>query len=163
MPYKQVIPVIDYKVRALCVKEYPGHKKGCPNFNKKDGCPPQVKFFDTIYDVSKPVYAIWNIFNLQEHIDKLKIKHPDWTYRQLTCCLYWQPKARKSLLSEIKAFKRLFSNLSVTTCPEGMGVNITATMLNIGEVLEWPPQGKTYQIALAGNLIKDNNINQFFE
>ncbi len=47
----EINPVIDYSVRRLCVKPYPNHKKGCPNFNKKEGCPPTADFFDKVYDL----------------------------------------------------------------------------------------------------------------
>lgn len=52
MPFQKVTPVIDYKMRALCVKPYYNHKKGCPNFNKKAGCPPGIGFFDKMNDLS---------------------------------------------------------------------------------------------------------------
>lgn len=37
---QRISPVIDYKVKSLCQTPYPGHKLGCPNFNKKSSCPP---------------------------------------------------------------------------------------------------------------------------
>lgn len=149
MPHQLVIPTIDYKMRALCTLPYYNHKKGCPNFNKKDGCPPGVGLFDKMYDMDKPVYIIWNEFDLGAHVDKLKEKYPNWSEHQLKCCLYWQPKARKSLLEEIKKFKKEFPEFSITRCPEAEGVNITETMKSIGIELQWPPETKTYQIALA--------------
>lgn len=150
MPYQIVNPTIDYSMRGLCTKPYHGHKKGCPNFNKKAGCSPKVGFFDKTYDLTKPVYVIWNEFDLGTHVANLKSKYPNWSDYQLKCCLYWQPKARKSLLEEIKRFKKEFPDYSITTCPEAEGVNITDTMKSVGIVLEWPPQTKTYQVALAG-------------
>lgn len=149
MPYQQVIPTIDYRMRSLCVKPYHNHKKGCPNFNKKDGCPPNVGFFDKMYDLTKPVYVIWNEFDLGTHVNNLKNKYPLWTEYRLKCCLYWQPSARKSLLEEIKKFKKIFSDYHISKCPEAEGVNITETMKCAGIVLEWPPETKTYQVALA--------------
>ena len=44
---KQVIPVIDYKVRALCIKPYPNHQR-LSNFGKKEGCPPKAKKFEDV-------------------------------------------------------------------------------------------------------------------
>ncbi len=149
MPYQQINPVIDPSVRALCVKPYHNHKKGCPNFNKKDGCPPHVGFFDKMNDLTKPVYAIWNEFDLQSHVNHLKSKYPNWSGYQLKCCLYWQPRARKMLLEEIKKFKQQFPDYHISKCPEAEGVNITETMKQVGIELQWPPESKTYQIALA--------------
>ena len=100
--YKSVSVTLDKKVRALCVRPYPGHSKGCPQFNKKEGCPPSAKFFEDVYDMNEPIFAIWNIFDLGTHVEKMKLKHHDWSDRQLKCCLYWQPGARKHLLEKIK-------------------------------------------------------------
>ena len=115
---------------------YYNHKKGCPNFNKKDGCPPQAQFFDKVYDLSKPVFAIWNEFDLGAHIEKMKLNNPKWSEHQLKCCLYWQPKARKELKKEIIKFLRENNEYSITACPEGMGINITETMKNKGIELQ---------------------------
>lgn len=153
MPYQQVIPVIDYSVRGLCLKPYHGHKKGCPNFNHKLGCPPNVGFFDKMYDLTQPVYLIWNEFDLKTHVDNLRAKYPNWSDYQLKCCLYWQPRARKFLLEELKKFKKEFPEYHITKCPEAEGVNLTKIMNNIGITLEWPPENKTYQIALAAKLL----------
>lgn len=152
--YKQIVPVMDYNMIALCRKPYHNHRKGCPNWAKKKGCPPHVKMFDKVYDTSKPIYAIWNVFNFGEHVARMKEKHPEWTEHQVKCCLYWQPTARKELKKQINSFIVDFPELDICYCPEGMGVNITQTMMNIGEVLEWSPETKTYQIVLAGTLLK---------
>ena len=152
MPFSEVTPVIDYAVRGLCVAPYHNHKRGCPNFSHKDGCPPGVGFFDKTYDMSQPVYAIWNEFDLKSHVDNLRSKYPGWSEYQLKCCLYWQPKARKQLLAELTSFIKSHMGYSITRCPEAEGVNITETMKTIGIVLEWPPETKTYQIAFAAKL-----------
>ena len=86
----------------LCALPYPGHPKGCPNLGKKCGCPPYASM---IFDhIQLPYYAIVNEFNLESHVDSLRIRHPTWSERQLECCLYWQPKARKQLNKLIKDF-----------------------------------------------------------
>jgi len=146
----QVEPVIDYSVRKLCAKPYPRHPKGCPNFNKRDTCPPKALYYDKVYDLTKPVYAIFNVFNFKEHVDKMKLKHPTWSDAQLKCVLYWQGSARKKLKEYIVEFIKQNKRFKVETCPEAMGVNITETMESVGIVLEWPPENLTYQVALAG-------------
>lgn len=80
----------------------------------------------------------------------MKEKHPEWSERQLKCCLYWQPGARKKLKQNIVDFLKIFNEYSVTACPEAMGVDITSTMKSAGITLEWPPEKYTYQIAMAG-------------
>jgi predicted metal-binding protein len=146
----QVVPQIDLSVRGLCTKVYPGHPKGCPNFNHKDGCPPGAPQFDDVYDLSEPIYAIVNKFDISEHRKRMRNLHPTWSLRQLDCCLYWQPKARKQLMIGIKQFLGKHSKYHFTTCPEAMGVDITKTLELVGIHLEWPPVNFTYQVTLAG-------------
>lgn len=153
----EVIPVIDRKVRGLCKKPYYNHPKGCPNFGIKIGCPPIIGLFDEEYDMTKPVYVIFNTFDLASQVNKMQTAHPEWSQRQLKCSRYWQGTARKSLRQKIALFMNNHPNYDVTTCPEAMGVNVTETMKNIGIQLEWPPVNTTYQVALAG-IKKTNNI-----
>lgn len=153
MPFIEVKPIIDLKVRGLCAKPYPLHPKGCPNFNHKMGCPPQAPKLDDFFDLSLSCYVIWNAFAIGEHVRSLKEKHPDWSERQLYCCLYWQPRARADLEAEIEKFihvSRLAGARWVTRCPEAMGLNVTATMRSIGVELEWPPKETAVQVAFAG-------------
>jgi hypothetical protein len=149
----QVKPVIDYSVRNLCFKPYPRHPKGCPNFGKRDTCPPKALYYDKVYDLTKHVYAIYNVFDFKEHVDKMKSKHPLWSENQLRCVLYWQGSARKSLKNKILEFLKENREYQVETCPEAMGVNVTETMKNVGIILEWFPENVAYQVALAGVLL----------
>ncbi len=135
--------------RGLCAREYPNHKRGCPNYNKKEGCPTDVLMFDMVYDLFEPVYAIYNMFDFGGHIERMREKHPKWSQRQLECCLYWQGSARKELRKRIAVFKAEFTEYTIIVVPEAMGVNVTETMKNIGIELEWPPRTITYQIAFA--------------
>jgi predicted metal-binding protein len=154
----QVIPVmLDIPVQRLCIKPYPGHSRGCPNFNKKKGCPPSVTEWNCKFDISKPTYAIVNQFDLQTHVERMRRWHPDWSERKLVCCLYWQQTARRELAEGIFAFKNTpkldREKYIVITCPEAYGVNVTETVKQIGIELEWPPKRYAYQVALAGELI----------
>ncbi len=152
MPWQQVEPVIDPRVRELCTRPYPGHPRGCPNHGKRATCPPQAKGIDQVLDLAGPVWAVWNCFDLAAHVARLRAKHPDWSWRQLTCCLYWQGGARKCLATEVRAFKTgsTMQDLVAVNCPEACGVNVTATMALAGVALEWPPRTITYQVALVG-------------
>ncbi len=100
----QVTPVIDHKVRGLCTKPYPNHKKGCPNFEIKKGCPPSAPYFEKYYDMEKPIYAIINRFACKPHTNKMRLAHPDWSDRQINCVLYWQGRARKYLKAHVISF-----------------------------------------------------------
>jgi hypothetical protein len=39
---------------------------------------------------------------------------------------------------------------TVSYCPEAMGVNVTATMKNLGVELEWPPKNIVRKVAIIG-------------
>lgn len=145
----KVVPVIDYSVCDLCREPYYNHPKGCPNFGNKISCPPIAPLFDVVFDISKPSFAIVNVFDLENHVYKMKKKHPNWSERQLKCVLYWQHTARKELRKKVNLFKTIYSQYSVTTCPEGMGIDVLETMKQANILMEWTPKQNAYQIALA--------------
>lgn len=138
----KVTPIVNKQVIGLCSLSYYGHPNGCPNWNKK--CKPTH-----IFNL-KDCYVIYTVFDFGSHVERMKIKHPDWSKRQLECCLYWQGSARKVLREEIDRFKKLFPNYIVDTCPELRGVDVTATMKSIKIELEWPPVNYAYQVAIGG-------------
>jgi len=151
MPWQEVTPVMQVAVRKLCFRAYPNHPKGCPNYNKKKGCPPSAPLLPETIDLSETVFAIWNVFPFGEHVQKMKDKHPEWSQRQLECCLYWQGTARKQLRAECRRFvEEMGKGWLMSSCPEAQGVNLTDTMRSIGIELEWPPVTVAYQIVLAG-------------
>ena len=150
MPYKLVKPKIDLRVRKLCKSPYHGHPKGCPNYNKKKGCPPNSLIISKILKLDEKIYAIWSAFNFAKHRQRMKRLHPSWSQRQIECCLYWQNKARKSLQIEIARFKIKHHDYLILECPESHGIDVTHTMKRIGIELEWPPVYLVYQIAIAG-------------
>lgn len=154
MSYKMVSIVIDKSLRSLCKRPYYNHARGCPNYNKKDGCPPKALHIENVLDLSNPIYCIFNKFDFKSHVDKMRGRHPEWSIRQLECCLYWQGTARKKLKSEITNFKEKHPALKIVMCPEACGVNITETMRLINIDLEWPPKTVTYQVVLAGTEYK---------
>ncbi len=151
MSYREIIDLcIDPVVRWWCCMPYPNHPKGCPNFNKKAQCPPKCPLVGEVLDFNSPLYLVWNEFDFGGHVSRMKSKHPGWSKRQLECCLYWQPKARKALRKKVANFLADCPGNTVFFCPEAMGVNVTVSMEAIGITLEWPPVTKTYQVALAG-------------
>jgi hypothetical protein len=161
MPWIKVRELaLDYSVRRLCKKPYPGHPKGCPNYAKRADCPPRAKQLTEVLDLSQPLYLVYNRFNLGDHVFQLKGRHPKWSDRQLYCCLYWQGMARKELrlqVSELLSDLIQFSDFGpgddpvVLYTPEACGVDITATMASVGITLEWPPRTYAYQVALIGH------------
>ena len=141
---------LDYSVRKLCQRPYPGHRQGCPNFGKRDSCPPLTQRLESFMDIGDKLWLIWNRFDLGIHATKMRVRHPEWSVRQVYCCLYWQGTARKELRLNIDAFLLEHPGLIVLTCPEAHGVNVTEAMRCIGIGLEWPPIKYAYQVALAG-------------
>jgi hypothetical protein len=90
------------------------------------------------------------MYNLRKHVLEMKLKHPDWSPRQLKNLLYWQPAARKQLLAMIRDFLREYRGFHVTACPEALGLNVTLTLKQAGFNLEWPPENTACQVAIAG-------------
>jgi predicted metal-binding protein len=155
MPVLPVLPQqIEYdpSVRGLCVKPYPLHPRGCPNFGKKPGCPPGASRLAEFFDLYMPTWIIYNRFDFAAHVEKMRAAHPNWSQRQLECCLYWQAGARKKLEEEISFLLVLlaFRPPTVERCPEAMGLNVTATLKNLAVEIEWPPKNFALQVAFAG-------------
>lgn len=154
MPWQIVKPVLRFDVRKLCVKPYPNHPRGCPNWNKRGNCPPRAPLLGDILDLTRTVWAVYNVFDFGAHTSRMRKAHLDWTDRQVECCLYWQGTARKQLDYEIGLWRcaenKYDNSFTILKCPEACGVDVTATMASIGYSLEWPPKTVTYQVALIG-------------
>ena len=145
-----VTPVIDLYVRSYCRLPYPNHPRGCPNFGKRTICPPRAPRFEKLIDMTKPIYCIYHRFDLKEHTEKMQSRHPDWSDRKLRCCLYWQGTARKQLRLKTESFLLDHPDYLILTCPEGNGVDVDATVKQIGIELQWPAVDYAYKIAMAG-------------
>lgn len=161
MPWAMVIPNFDplvindreVPVRKACGLRYPNHSKGCPNYGTRESCPPKAPMLYKVLDPAEPIYAAWNVFDLGAHARRMKAKHPGWSWRQLVNCRHWQQGARKLMMIEVRKCLSTHKELrppKIVACPEACGVNVTATMAVIDEVLEWPPKTKTYQVTLVG-------------
>lgn len=156
MPCIRVSPVYEPRAHgALCVQQYPGHPRGCPNFGKKAGCPPAAPRLADFFDLSGPCYCIYNVFDLAGHVERMRAAHPTWSWRQLVNCLYWQRGARAQLEREIEIFigedlESFAASLwYIERCPEAMGLNVTQTLRNVGVEIEWPPERFALQVAFA--------------
>jgi hypothetical protein len=149
----RVKPIINPRVRGYCRLPYPGHPRGCPNYNKRAVCPPQAPLFDRLVDIGKPVYCIVNQFDLHAHAETMRARHPDWSEAQLYCCLYWQGRGRKQLRQKVERFLANHPGYTALYCPEGSGVDVVATTAQFGLEFEWPARNYAYQIALAGMAI----------
>jgi hypothetical protein len=149
----KVEPVLlDCPPGDLCQRRYSGHGRGCPNYGKRETCPPQAERWTPDSCWGKAWYAIWNAFDFGAHVEKMRGLHPNWSQRQLECCLYWQGTARKKLKDEVIEFLHHVTPPlpTVEWVPEAHGVNVTETMRRAGIILEWPPKTVAYQVALVG-------------
>lgn len=153
------ILVIDLKVRGYCKFPYHGHKNGCPNFNMHEECPPKIKTVDNYFDLTKDLFFIIIEFNLKNHIEKMKQKHPEWTFIQLKNLLYWQNGVRKDLRNMVENFINNHKDrnlLIYTLLPEAMGIDVFSTINKIGIPIERNPINKIFKIALVGYNINKN-------
>lgn len=130
IPVKKLI--ISDQVGDWCRLAYPGHPKGCPNYNKKKICPPQAPQIADYFDIKRPMYFVHSEFDLKSHSEAMKIKHPDWSERQCKCLLYWQSRSRKQMKERTELAIRLLRTDKLTAIPEAMGVNVFATALLSG-------------------------------
>lgn len=155
--YRNVKVVLDPNMRELCQWPYYSHPKGCPNYNKRSSCPPKAPLLDEVLDLSQPVWAVWVKFNLAAHRERMREKHPNWSKRQLDCCLYWQGTLLKELRIQVTNFctmsllYKIKEKLEAIYCPEAMGVNVTETLEGVGVTLEWPPEKIVHKVALVGS------------
>lgn len=147
----KISPVLKKSVRKLCFQSYHNHSKGCPNWNNSDLCPPKAPLLGAVIDLRKSVWLAYNAFDFGAHVACMREKYPEWSDRQVECCLYWQGTARKQLRVRVATFlDGVTSKHHILYRPEACGVDITATMAAIGIEMEWPPKTVAYQVALIG-------------
>jgi predicted metal-binding protein len=144
---------------SWCICEYPGHKRGCPNYGSKDDCSPNMPLFYEVFNLDYPVYAIYTCFDFKEHVEKMKALHPHLSERQCRCVLYWQAGARKIqkefAQSVLAGFQPEHKGYWLTDSPEAMGTNVTSTLKKCGIALEWPCKERTYKMSLLAKLRED--------
>ncbi len=141
---------IDMACRHWCLRAYPDHPNGCPNYGKKAGCPPAAPRIMDVLNLSRPHWLAITTFDLGSHIIKMKDKHPAWSERQARCCLYWQGAVRKQLHIDTNLFMEVTPDTVAYFCPEAMGVHVFDTARAIGYPLERPPVNLVRTIALVG-------------
>ncbi len=142
--------VYEKRIQKLCCTPYYNHKNGCPNYGNKKGCPPNQLLINEILDFNNDMYIVYTEFDIKSHVENMRNKHPNWTERQLYCCLYWQPKARKIHKRNIENATWEMESIKIILCPEAHGVNVTDTMKNVGIELEWFPKNIARIVSLIG-------------
>jgi len=137
-----------FRTGKLCLLPYPNHKHGCPNFGKKEDCPPSAKFFSRLILI--PMFLVGVKFDLEKHMKRMKDRHPDWSDRQAKCLLYWQGTVNKALREECEKISSNHPNYLVLYKPEANGVNVFATCRSLGIILERSPKKYVWKIAIMG-------------
>lgn len=141
--------VIDYRAREWCKLPYPNHPKGCPNYGRKDTCPPTVALIYDVFDLDNYLWLVVHEFDLASHVRRMLTLHPNWSGRQARCVLYWQPRVNKILREDTQTYSTL-ANASYTLCPEAMGVDVIKTANKCGIPVQARPTDTVYKIALIG-------------
>lgn len=156
--------VIERKFQGICKKPFYGHPKGCPNYGKKEGCPPGLPLIDEVFDFSERLYLIYTEFEVGEHAERMRVGHPEWSEhpRQWYNPRRWQPTARKNHRADIVDFLDSHEGHSVNKTPEAHGIHISELMKLAGIELRWgwPPEhdlkdekyleNKSYIVSLGG-------------
>ena len=128
--------IITEQVGKWCQIPYERHKKGCPNYNENKWCPPHAPNAKDFFDLSKPLYFVHSEFDLEADIARRKKMTPGQTEHQYRCVLYWQGSSRKQMKERARVAMWELGLNAITTCPEGMGVNVYATARTNGLKLE---------------------------
>ena len=124
-------------VMTWCGKVYPRHKRGCPKFGAAYGCPPNSEYVLDVIDFTKPVYIVYNTFDLAAHMRKMEKRHPEWSDAMLRNVLYWQPKSRKGLNTRLNmCFDKGYIRGDSVSSGEHIGVNLYATCRRHGLQLD---------------------------
>lgn len=149
------IIVYDTEIQCLCTRPFYKHPRGCPNYNKKDGCPPNQLLINNVLDFEKDLYVIYTEFPVEKFAKRMKKRHLKWSQRQIYNPRLWQSHARKlQRIEEVKVMKE--NGLTkIILSPEAHGVNVTELMKNIGISLkwEWPPEHMLKNKAYLNNTV----------
>jgi hypothetical protein len=142
--------VIDMRAREWCKLPYLGHPKGCPNYGKRNSCPPLAPLIHSFIDISRDMTIVIVEFNLQQQISYMLKLHPEWSDRQARCCLYWQGRVRRELHQAMSRIIESTAGLKGTDSPEAMGVQVIRTVKGLGFPISPQPKERVYKVGLIG-------------
>lgn len=162
-----VLPVVKLvhspKIRDWCKLSYPGHPKGCPNYGKYNKCPPNSPNVEDILDTNREMFLVYSEFNLQEHVDRMKEKHPNWTDRQLRNVLYWQRISKKEMITRSILFAKENGFDLIIPMGESVGINLYKTCRLSGLKLESIKSLKiNHHVAVVGHSTKNCPIDGYY-
>ncbi|MGI6484602.1 MAG: hypothetical protein ACOX0R_03195 [Candidatus Dojkabacteria bacterium] len=139
---------------SLCVQPCYNYKRGCPNFGKKEGCPPNLKHISEEYDMNS-IHILLLKFPFGEYFAQRKEVHPDWTDRALINPRHWQNHLKACLNREWENIKDDYPEHTFIQNPEGQGVNIVETLEGYEIEMEWSASDESGEIvSVAENLYR---------
>lgn len=154
VPLETVIVEDRARDGTWCTLPYLGHPRGCPNYPKCiESRPPFNEFegFDWFAVVIK--------FDLKDHAERMKKKHPKWSERQCRNLLYWQPAVMKALRIRAEQFAFPIFGDVILDLPEANGVQVFDTMAKHGLILERHKPDTIHKVMLVGKPnINFNNV-----
>ena len=132
--------VLTPETKAWCALPYYDKKHGCPNYKGRcyrGGRLPMTMLYE-IMSIHKPIWIVYNEFDLGAHVAKMRAAHPDWSERQLRNVYYWQNQSRSQLQKKVNAAAAILKEKGpiVISSGEGNGVNLYATCYHSGLKLE---------------------------
>ena len=140
--YEEALPfiIIDNGVKRLCKKPYLNYKIGCPKLYECQGDGLGIR---DVVDLRQSL-IVWSVFNIDEFVEH---KTPQDLYRYWT---YWRQKRRSLFLHDLEEISCMYPSYACVDKPEAFGVDVDATMRNMGIRLEWPPRKVCYSVAVVG-------------
>ncbi len=141
--------IIDYRAREWCKLPYPDHPHGCPNYNHKSTCPPEVCLIEDFIDPTRPIWLVIEEFDLGGHIAKMLTLNPHWSNRQARCVLYWQGTVNKKLELSCQTIATQHPGSHYTICPEAMGVDVIHTVKQFGVPIMPRPVNQVFKVGLV--------------
>jgi predicted metal-binding protein len=93
--------ILTKETHKWCQRGYKGNEGGCPNYGKKELCPPHSAFLGGFIDLYSQFYLLVCGLDLITYKEIRASRHPQWSERQLEHPYYWQGSIKKILRREI--------------------------------------------------------------
>jgi hypothetical protein len=104
--------------------------------SKKKNCDKSFRkthTFDEVFDRKAIGWCVWEDFDVEAHMKRMKERHPDWGVNMLKNVRYWQSHVKKNRNQRIEAeFRKrgLWGRYAGIT--EGFCINVYSTLRNAG-------------------------------
>ncbi len=120
---KEETIIFSEDVEEWCLRPYPHHPNGCPNFNNHL-CPPYAPFLREYIDNYNHFYLVYAKFNLAKYKELRKEENPEFfnSEDRLKCLLYWQNSVKKLLKEKIERLINQNTELLIAGCGSGMKI-----------------------------------------